>query len=537
MSLDRAGFRSLRDGVIRNAAARPEAPALQVLGRTISYAELVERALGLAGGLLHRLGRRPERVGILASRNEVTYVGILAALMAGATYVPLNRRFPVERTRSMIRRGALDAIVVDAPSAHLLPVVLEGMDATPVVFAPEKGTDLAQISPSGRCEAAESQHPIAAELLPPVVPDDIAYLLFTSGTTGEPKGVSVSHANVLHLLDVLLGELQYGPHDRVSQHFDHTFDVSVFDLFATWEAGGCVCVPQATDLLAPGVFVNKHELTVWFSVPSLVAQMRLSGQLRPEGLPTLRLSMFAGEAMPRATMEAWQLAACNARVINMYGPTETTIVCSGYEWNQLRSPSECVNDLVPIGKMFPGVGALVIDEHLHEVGEGEPGELCIAGPLTCPGYWRDAEKTIEKFVSLPIGPFETRRFYRTGDRVTRLGSGDYAFLGRIDHQIKVRGYRIELGEIEAILLQDPAVTSAAAIGWPLEDGRPQGIVAFVVGSAPDAATLSASVRLQLPPYMNPEEIVVLDVLPLNANGKTDRAALQALLRTRDGGTS
>ncbi|HEU4563480.1 MAG TPA: AMP-binding protein, partial [Gemmatimonadaceae bacterium] len=371
-----------------------------------------------------------------------------------------------------------------------------------------------------------------AATLPPVLDDDIAYLLFTSGTTGEPKGVGVTHGNVRHFIEVMSERYRFTPADRVSQTFDQTFDLAVFDLFMAWEAGASVHVLQQLDLLAPGRFIDRHQLTVWFSVPSVPAMMRKTNLLRPDSFPSLRWSLFCGEPLPRATAEAWQAAAPNSVVENLYGPTELTIACFAYRWNAETSPAECAHDVVSIGRPLPGLGALVVDDELRPVRDGEPGELCVCGPQTVPGYWRNPEKTAERFVALDISPDRRKRFYRTGDRVTRSPEGRYTYLGRVDHQVKVSGYRVELAEIESVLLRDGGIASAVAIGWPVEDGSAKGIIAFVTGASANAPALIARAREALPPYMVPSEVHVLEEMPLNANGKIDRAALARMLAAR-----
>ncbi|HKJ95193.1 MAG TPA: AMP-binding protein, partial [Gammaproteobacteria bacterium] len=372
--------------------------------------------------------------------------------------------------------------------------------------------------------------------LPPLGSGDIAYLLFTSGTTGIPKGVAVTHGNATHFLESVSPFLGFTPEDRTSQTFDPTFDLSVFDLFATWRAGACLCVPQAAELLAPALYARRQQLTTWFSVPSLAAYMRRAGQLKGGALPGLRLSMFCGEALPRSAVEVWRQAAPNSAVINLYGPTELTIACCVYRWDDTVSPGACVLDAVPVGKPLPGLAALVIDDALQPVRRGEVGELCVCGPQTTPGYWCDAQRTAERFVPIEVSLSDTRVFYRTGDRVVQQPSGDYAYLGRVDHQIKVHGYRVELGEIEAAMLRYPGVVAAVAIGWPLEGGRPEGIVGFAVGPDVEPDAIRTALRDKLPAYMLPAEVRMLDLLPLNVNGKTDRAALMSMLEARASGT-
>jgi acyl-coenzyme A synthetase/AMP-(fatty) acid ligase len=286
-------------------------------------------------------------------------------------------------------------------------------------------------------------------------------------------------------------------------------------------------------MLAPARFVAKHELTVWFSVPSVAALMRKKNLLRPSTMPTLRWSLFCGEPLPRASADAWQAAAPHSIVENLFGPTELTIACTVHRWEPGSSRDDLVHDLVPIGRPLEGLGAILVDDALKPVPEGEPGELCVCGPQTVPGYWRDPARTVERFVHLPVSPYEQRRFYRTGDRVVQLRDGAYAYFGRTDHQIKVLGFRVELGEIEAVLALGAGVSQTAAVGWPIEDSHATGIVGFVAGSSVDSAALLAAAQARLPSYMVPKEIVVLEEFPLNVNGKIDRNELMARLRSRD----
>jgi amino acid adenylation domain-containing protein len=363
------------------------------------------------------------------------------------------------------------------------------------------------------------------------VPTDVAYLLFTSGSTGAPKGVPVTHANVLHFIDVVTRRYGVTEYDRFSQTFDQTFDLSVFDLFVAWESGACVCTPQPIDLLAPVQFIRKHQVSVWFSVPSVAALMRKKKVLKPNSMPTLRWSLFCGEPLPRASAEEWQAAAPNSILENLYGPTELTIACFVHRWDSQRSPQLCVNDVVPIGRPLEGLGAVLLGEQLEPPATNGAGELCVCGPQTVPGYWKDASKSAERFVTLPATDSSEMRFYRTGDRVMQLAGGEYAFLGRMDDQIKVLGHRVELGEVESALRQDPRVAEAVAVGWPEESGTAEGVVAFVSGSQLDPEQLKKAASELLPDYMAPRQIFLVDALPLNGNGKVDRGAIRRQLET------
>jgi amino acid adenylation domain-containing protein len=519
-AIDKADGRSMRSGFLRSAAARPDAPCLVIKDRAVSYGEAEALARLWAGAIVARLGRPAERVGVFGYRSVESYLGGLAALFAGAAFVPLNPGFPPERTGEMIRQAELDAIIVDAAGLKLLPAVLAGTEAPPLLLFP--GLDAAAGVDAPALFAADIQAASPLRALPPVLPGDIAYLLFTSGSTGKPKGVPVTHVNALHFIDWAMATYQVRPDDRLSQTFDQTFDLSIFDLFVAWEGGASVYALQSLDLIAPARFIARNQLTIWFSVPSIPALMRKKGTLKPDALPSLRASLFCGEPLPTDTAQAWAAAAPGSVVDNLYGPTELTIACLWHRWDGARSPAQAVNGVVPIGRPYPGLGAVLVDDQLRPAPEGE---LCVCGPQTTPGYWRDPAKTAERFVTLPGDPHPAPTFYRTGDRARRLDDGTYVYLGRTDHQIKVMGYRVELGEIEACLRREPNTVEAIAMGWPVVDGTAQAIVAFVSGVGIDFDRLRADARAYLPDYMVPRDIHLIDKMPLNANGKIDRKAL------------
>ncbi len=505
-------------GLLHHARVLPDSIALTIGRRGYTYEEAATTARRWASPLVEAVGGRPRRVGVFAHRSEVSYLGVAAALCSGAAFVPLNRKFPAERTRSMLRRADVDALIVDSASLPGLAELLRDLPRSPVVLLPD--TTRGQAGDLGDVRVLDAMDLAVAaplERLPEVSPDDTAYLLFTSGSTGVPKGVPVTHGNVRAFLDANQDRYRITPDDRFTQTFDQTFDLSVFDLFMAWENGARVCSMESIELLAPFGYLERNEITVWFSVPSVAAMLRKRGALRPATMPTLRWSLFCGEALPRATAEAWQAAAPGSVVENLYGPTELTIACTAHRWDPVTSPAACVHDNVPIGRPYPGLHPLVVDEELNPVPDGETGELCVAGPQTTPGYWRAPEITAERYFV-----HRGRTYYRTGDLV-RLRDGEYVCLGRNDQQLKIGGHRVEPGEIEAVLRRAGAV-EAVALPTPGSDA-----LRAVVSGDVDPAALIEACDTALPPYMVPRSVHVLDALPVNGNGKIDRGELRRRL--------
>ncbi|GAA4549823.1 amino acid adenylation domain-containing protein [Amycolatopsis samaneae] len=506
--------RTLDDWFTATVAEFGDQTALEVAGERFSYRELDALAGGLAGVLVAGHGGAPSRIGLLAARSPLAYAGYLAAHRLGATVVPLNPAFPVARNAAITRAAGLDLVL-----AHQETPGLEDFPA-PVVRAD-----------AGLATLREGSAPV----LPGSTagPDDLAYILFTSGSTGTPKGVPIPHRNVSAYLDYVIPLYDLGPGARVSQIFDLTFDPSVRDMFLAWGSGATLVVPGGNDVLAPVRFVNRARLTHWCSVPSVVSvAMRLRG-LAPGSMPTLRWSVFCGEALTTSQAEAWRAAATNSALENSYGPTEVTITCTGY-----RLPDEVgdwprpANGTVPIGTGYPELETLIIDDDGRPA---EDGELCVRGPQRFPGYLDPADN-IGRFVTFDgaradvydgSAPLTERHWYRTGDRV-RVEDGLLVHHGRLDHQVKIRGYRVELGEIEAALRAQPGVRDAFVVAVAGSNGEPD-LEAAYTGVAQDAEILLAGLRTSLPGYMVPRGVTAFEQLPLNPNGKVDRAALAASL--------
>ena len=521
---------SLRDGFLRSSQQFPHRPALELKDQTLDYAELRQRAAALAATLdQHAPAGEPALTAVFAYRSATAFTGVLAALFRGHGYVPLNRTFPIPRTQSMLQRSGCRALIVDSDSEAQLEEVLAAIETPLLIILPERDdvTELAAKLPTHKLLGGGELAAAAAWQPQPVDDNGIAYLLFTSGSTGIPKGVAVAHRNVTAFVAWAVNRYQVNETDRLSQTFAMSFDLSAFDMFVAWERGACLCCPPARSLIKPDRFIKSSALTIWFSVPSTAAMMSRFGALKPDTYPSLRWSLFCGEALPADIAEAWARAAPNSVVENLYGPTELTISCTAYRWDPATSPADCELDLVPIGAPFPGMDAIVVDADLNEVEPGAQGELLMTGPQLTLGYWQDEDKTAAAFV---VPPGRERVFYRTGDLVRRpLAGKPMTYIGRTDHQVQVRGHRVELGEVEAMLRRVTGADTAIALAWPVTATGADGIVAFVSGEDADYPAIHGQLKASLPSYMIPSQIHATPVFPLNSSGKVDRGALRARL--------
>jgi amino acid adenylation domain-containing protein len=349
-------------------------------------------------------------------------------------------------------------------------------------------------------------------------------MIFTSGTTGVPKGVMVPAGNLKQLTTVMQQLYAIQPDERVSQVFDLAFDGSAMDMFIAWNVGATLCVCPAEQLMGPVRFLKEQRLTSWNSAPSTASFMDRMKMLTPGAFPHLRRSLFGGEALPLATALAWQAAAPNSVVDNVYGPTEATVICIA---QRLTNPPKVTKErgMVAIGRPFPGMEAVVLNSNLEPAAVGEPGELALSGKQLAEGYFNAPELTAARFPVL-----HGQRWYLTGDLVYQDADVTLHHLGRIDNQIKVLGNRVELEDVEAHLRGITGTDLAAAVAWPIEGGSASGIVAFHCAPGLSTAQVREGMKKRVPPYMVPSQVHYLESLPLaGASGKIDRKALVRML--------
>ncbi|MFE0043434.1 AMP-binding protein [Streptomyces albireticuli] len=544
--------------VIDAAVKVPDRPAVVGPDGVLTYARLDRTADALARRLRAGGVGPGDRVVLWADKSAAVVAATQAVLRLGAAYVPADGTLPVGRVAAMARDCA--AATVLTTDDHLTAIRRELGPGTPcadLAQAPGPTTgeteetaeaEEAEAVRSGRAARTTSTGPVgtagepagrsagsvgsavgpeghpagsagtaptpddppAAPVDTAVRPDDLAYILYTSGSTGTPKGVRVSHRNARAFIDWAVDTLAPVPEDRFSNHAPFTFDLSVLDLYAAFAGGASVHLVPAELAYAPTQLVELlHErgITVWYSVPSALTLMARDGGLLDRPAPTaLRAVLFAGEPFPVDQVRA--LAAwTGARLINLYGPTETN-VCTAHE----VVPDDLRHDRpLPIGTAVSGDRAWAETADGRHAGPGEEGELLVEGPTVMLGYWgREPHH----------GP------YRTGDLVRQRPDGSFDYLGRRDHMVKVRGHRVEPGEVESVLALHPDVAEAAVVVDG--SGMDARLVAFVVpapGARPGVLALKRHAARRLPRYMLPDAVRTLARLPRTPNGKVDRAAL------------
>jgi amino acid adenylation domain-containing protein/thioester reductase-like protein len=504
------------------------ADAVAVCGgaRDLTYGQLDQRAAALAGVLAGAGVRDENAVGVLLERSAAVVVASLGIVRAGGAYVPLDARWPVERMQSAARTAGIRVLVTDAGSrGH--------------AWAASLDPDIAVVELDAAGVLTGTDHAVAEPVPAAAGGDRLAYMMFTSGSTGEPKAVGVTHADVAALaLDRLWGD---GVGDAVLTHSPHAFDASTFEIWAPLLSGGRVVLapPGAVDADGLRRLVAEHGLTSLFLTMALFNAI---ADQDPKAFDGLRMICAGGEAAAPGTMQRVAAACPGTLVRNGYGPTETTtfaavhtVVPSGSDAADAgRDPAPA-----PIGRALDGMRLHVLDGGLHPAPAGAVGELYIAGAGVARGYLGRPDLTAARFVADPFGaPGE--RMYRSGDLVRWSAEGYLEYLGRVDHQVKLRGFRIELGEIENALMALPGIGAACVL---LREDRPgdKRLTAYITAAAdahapnPDIASVRLVLADKLPEYMIPAAFVVLPGLPLTPNGKIDRKALPAPELSADAG--
>ena len=517
----------LHDYATRAAATRGDAVALTMGGERMTYAELARCSDRLAAQLVAAGCVPGDRVGLLVPKCLLAVVAMHAVLKAGAVYVPLDTESPAQRLARIVEAAEPRLLLALPEAAARLDALAEAV-ALPPVWSLEQEPIVGERVAGERARAGwDLDAPLPRVR---VRAEDPAHLLFTSGSTGQPKGVVITHRNATTFVDWGVRHFGIGPEDRTSGHPPLHFDLSTFDIYGTLAAGARLClVPPSLsiDARALAQLIRHEQLTQWFSVPSVLTYMAKFDVVAPEDFPALRRLMWCGEVLPTPVLAHWMRRLPHVTFTNLYGPTEATIASSFYTVPDVPADETAP---IPIGVACEGEELLVLDDELRPIPVGEIGDLYIAGVGLSPGYWRDEEKTAAAFLSDPRAPHSGDRIYRTGDLARIDEQGLVHFLGRADSQIKSRGYRIELGEIESAFNAIDGVRECAVVGVEAEGFEGVAICAAYVSDGLEPPQLRRLLTDVLPSYMLPARWLSLDALPKNQNGKTDRPALRERFR-------
>ncbi|HEX2959581.1 MAG TPA: amino acid adenylation domain-containing protein [Chitinispirillaceae bacterium] len=506
-------------------------PAVCCAGCTLTYQQLDSFSGKIAATLRENGVETGDRVGIYMTKSVESIASIFGILKAGAVYVPIDWFIPNERLLFIANDCEMRAVVTSAEGAgkiasgktadsYSIPVCIvmtPHAEITALVYAADT------IVTRDTVEQQQSIEPVTHG----IIDRDLAYILYTSGSTGAPKGVMLSHLNALAFVNMAIDFFGITSKDRIANHAPLHFDLSVFDIFCAIKAGACVVLLTEKEVVFPAAIVNaikRNAITIWNSVPSALIQLVSRFPLDVNTLSSLRLVLFAGELFPSKYLRVLMEKLPHAAFYNMYGQTEA----NSSTWYKVERAPGPDDPPVPIGKAFPNYDIFALDSDGALVNEpGKKGELYVRGATVALGYWRNAEKTATQFVINPICSENIEIVYKTGDIVDLDKDHNYCYIGRKDEMIKSRGFRIEIGEIEAAFCKHPAVSDAAVVAVSDDEigNRLVGFIVPVDGKTITPVDMHAFCRQLIPHYMIPEPIIICGVFPRTSTGKIDRQTL------------
>lgn len=500
---------------LENVSSNPNNIAIEIGKFSATYQDVFREATILVNEIKLLKVTEPI-IGVLSYRSYASYIAIIASQLMNATFVPLNKNFPDSRNIEIIKLSGINCLVYDNECAAYFNLLYPNITQTVESFI-----NFSSLSSQDSIDTKQETINYEDNKLL-VSANSYAYIMFTSGSTGAPKGVPITYSNLFTFLEYCQSRYEINNSDRMSHTFELTFDLSVFDVFMTLSHGATLVVLNPLELLSPTSIIKNKKISVWFSVPS-VAKLAFKKELLIENaLPNLRLSLFCGEPLFIDLAKAWMKAAPNSRVENLYGPTEMTIACSHFDCSQINN--EMIGHMVPIGELFSHLDYIILQDDMSESNLGEHGQLCISGGQAFLGYLNNEEKTNQSFIN-----HKGKIYYLTGD-VVKVYNGALQYIGRADSQIKINGYRIELSEIESCAKYIDIIIDVAALDYVDHVTNDKKIALFYVAKKPvNKDMIYEHLQLRLPKYMIPATLVDLENFPLNINGKIDRQKLRTYI--------
>ncbi len=516
--------------LVNSACRYPERQAVVFMDRILTYADLHSQSDRLAAFLSDCGVAVGDRVGIMQPKSMESVIALFAILKTGAAYVPIDPSVPAQRARHIIHHCGLRCLITTGQQAKRIMTGIEDLPLQKIILAkPQKEIeeigapvdvihwdDIMNRSPHDYCS-------------PNMSDTNPAYILHTSGSTGMPKGVVLSHLNALSFIDMASGYFEISEADRFANHAPLHFDLSVFDIFVAIKRGASiVIVPDYLSAFPVRLveYIREKKVSIWNSVSSVLILLADKGKIDKHGLDRMRIVHFSGDILPVKYLRILQESMPEATFYNIYGQTEAnSSMCFRVDKTQIDDTKP-----IPIGKPFPNFEVFAMDGHRVVSEPDEEGELYVKSSTVAIGYWGEDGMTSEKFPADPRRSQIQSRVYRTGDIVKRGGDGNYSFVGRKDHMIKSKGYRIEIPEIENVIQNHESVKQVAVVAIPDEaiGNRIIGYICPVAGGELEMNDLSAFCGNVLPKYMIPEEFILCDALPTTSTGKVDRNTLREM---------
>ena len=483
-------------GFLKSAQKFPNHSAIIINGKKFTYQWILNKAISIAQELIIKDTSETNLIGLYTDNNENTYASLIAILLSNKGFVPLNHKFPNDRLKKIIDDAGIKIILHTNQSLGRVNELYENasLSVDDLIYK----NQVHQYSP---------------------IDDQIVYILFTSGSTGIPKGIPITNKNFSALINALDKRYTINETDIVLQAFELSFDVSLACTFMAWEYGAALLIPEMEGIVAVNSFKAIYDYKATFVTipPSAIFYLKKLKMLGSIKIPSVHTTLFTGEALPYKLVTEWQKSAENTIVDNAYGPTETTVWSLFYKLDQ-DTEAQTINGLCPIGEGLSGINFKIVNEKSEDVADGERGELIVEGDQVFKGYWKNSEKTSQAFYI----DNNKKQWYKTGDIVVKNKSNNVVYINRKDNQVQVNGFRVELGEVEHAIKQASGLDSIVVLAKITDDYTD--LYALIEGKFEQGVLLN-DLKNSLPFYMIPRHFVAVNPLPVNTNGKIDKQLL------------
>lgn len=496
----------------KSAKSFPHKAAFKCDGQEITYKKLWERIQQIASFLINHGIEKGDRVGIYLNRSLETAASMYGIMKAGAVYVPIDPESPPQRNSFIIQDCGISVILTNEGQKRRLGKVLNSVNVSLLI-----GMEMRNVSSTSWEDVYKTDY--ISIKFPEIVEDDLAYILYTSGSTGAPKGIMHTHASGFGYANLSVDFYGIQSTDILANHSAINFDISTLGYFAAPLAGATTVIITDPYIKMTGSLlqlISIENISIWYSVPSALVQLLEHDELSSKDVSSLRWVLFAGEPFPTPDLRKLMLIWKNATFSNIFGPTEV----NGCTYLILDNIPE-TDDPISIGKPWDKTKILIVDEFDKEVGDEEVGEMLVSTITMMKGYWNDPDKTDRSLFTI-----NNKVYYRTGDLVKRKKGGNLAFFGRKDRQVKIRGYRIELDEISSVLWKHSELAEVAVYLSKDEENKDRIEAAVVMKECIEVDNLKKYCAQHLAPYAVPDKFLFYSELPRNSRGKIDYLALQ-----------